>query len=296
MQKTNCFRSLGLLIAFLSSGCVTQSYTTKSGFVALPKHGFTKSAYMVCNPTGDYGQSIATPPSQASATCFVSNPELHRSEMFAPLDGFRMVGMLVADVPMPAPYASTENNAVATLSDTFWRNKSNTECILGTHLKMENVPLADGSFWEVNDIARAGFAGKEIEVAYFYKPHNQDEGGNTEMLFRVGRTFTSVVADKTGVLPTIKDAPLANTPISKINAAAISENWVNFTTDVSFKDMDKSTRQMTSMFYIKYPCDGRDVVEKEGAIRLRTTGQNGQPLMEVIVPGLVPVDAEVDRF
>lgn len=269
---------------------------TGGGFVALPKQGFSDTAYMVCNPTGDYGRGIATVPDQATSACFISTLQLNQSENFAPVDGFKMVGMLVADVPMPAPYANEKNNAVATLTDTFWRNESKTECILGTHLKMENVPLADGSFWEVNDIARGGFAGKEIEVAYFYKPHSQEVGGNTEMLFRVGRTHTSVAADKTGLLPTTKNAPPANTPISKRNAAAVSENWVNFTTDVSFKDVDGSTRQMTSMFYIKYPCDARDVVEKEGAIRLRTTGQSGQPILEVIVPGLVPVDADVNRF
>lgn len=269
---------------------------TSGGFVVLPKQGFSDTAYMVCNPTGDYGRGIATAPDHRSSYCFISAPELYKSEMFAPLEGFKMVGMLVADVAMPAPYANKENNAVATLSDTFWRNEAKTECILGTHLKMENVPLADGGFWEVNDIARAGFAGKEIEVAYFYKPHTQEVGGNTEMLFRVGRTHTSVAADKTGVLPTTKNAPPRGVPISKINAAAVSENWVNFTTDVSFKDIDGSTRQMTSMFYIKYPCDERDVVEKEGAMRLRTTGQNGQPILEVVVPGLIPVDAEVDRF
>lgn len=283
-----------LLGLFLSNANAADQVNV--GFVALPKQGFPESAYRVCNPSGDFGRSVASPPEQTSSACFVSTPQLYQSENFAPVEGFKMVGMLSADVPMLPQYASKENNSVAILTDTFWRNEAKTECILGTHLKMENVPLADGSFWEVNDIARAGFAGKDIEVAYFYKPHTQDVGGNTEMLFRVGRTHTSVATAKMGMLPTTKNAPPANTPISQMNAAAVSENWVNFTTDVSFKDLDGSTRQMTSMFYIKYPCDGRDVVEKAGAMRLRTTGQNGQPLMEVIVPGLVPVDAEVERF
>lgn len=269
---------------------------TDSGFIVLPKQGFPDSAYTVCNATGDYGRGVAAVVDQTLSNCFVSTSQLYKSEMFAPVEGFKMVGMLVADVAMPAPYANHENNAVATLSDTFWRNEAKTECILGTHLKMENVPLADGSYWEVNDIARAGFAGKDIEVAYFYKPHTQEIGGNTEVLFRVGRTHTSVATDNVRMLPTTKNAPPADTSINKGNAAAVSENWVNFTTDVSFKDADGSTRQMTSMFYIKYPCDSRDVVEKEGAMRLRATGQSGQPILEVIVPGLVPVDSEVDRF
>lgn len=267
-----------------------------TGFVRLPKNGFANSAYMVCNPSGDYGRGVAVSPDKVSTACFVSIPKLYESENFAPIEGFRMVGMLSADVAMPEQYASKVNNAVATLTDTFWRNEDKTECILGTHLKMEDVPLADGTYWEVNDIARAGFAGKEIEVAYFYRPHTQDVGGNTEMLFRVGRTFTSVASDKSGNLPSKVNAPESNTPISKTNAAAVSENWVDFTTDVSFKDMDGTTRQMTSMFYIKYPCDARDVVEKENAVRLRATGQNGQPVFEVAVPGLVPIDAEVNHF
>lgn len=269
----------------------------ESGFVNLPKTGFMDSAYMVCNATGEYGKGVATPPQEMqNKSCFVSTPELYKSENFAPISGFKMVGMMISDVAMPKPHASELNNAVAVITDTFWRNESKTECILGTHLYMQDVPLADGTYWEVNDIARAGFAGMDVDVAYFYKPHTEALGGNTEVLFRVGRTFTSVPTHHEKSLPSIKGAPSTNIAIGKMNVAAVSENWVDFTTDVSFQDKDGSTRHMTSMFYIKYACDARDVVSKDGAIRFRTTGQNGQKLLEISVPGLVPVDAVVDMY
>jgi hypothetical protein len=269
----------------------------KPGFVKLPKEGFEHSAYIQCNPTGDYGKSVSKSPQDIeNKACFVTTAELEKSENFAPIPGFKMVGMQISDVAMPKPYASEQNNAVAVVTDTFWRNESKTECILGTHLYMQDVPLADGSYWEVNDVARSGFAGMDVEIAYFYKPHSKEVGGNTEVLFRAGRTFTSVATDKITGLPSLKNAPASNMAISKNNSAAVSENWVNFTTDVSYKDIDGNTRHMTSMFYIKYPCDARNVVSKDGAIRFRTTGQNNKQLLEIDAPGLVPVDAVVEKF
>lgn len=267
------------------------------GFVPLPIEANAQSAYVLCNPTGDYGLSLSSAPTEVSQNaCAVSNADILKSPLKAPLDGFRLVGMLVSDVEMLKPDAG-ENAAVAVLTDAIWRNKENTECILGTHLQMKDAPLANKQYWEVNDIARGGFASKDVAIAYFYKRAAAEIGGNTEVLFRAGRTFTSVktvLDDKQ--LPSTKNAPPANAAISENNAAAISENWVDFTTDLSFRDLDGSTSEISSIFYIKYACNAQDPVSKPDAIRFRTTGQGAQKAQEITAPGLVPVDAVVDKF
>lgn len=283
------------LIGFL---CCTASINVfaETGFVTLPRGGDAKSAYVQCNPTGKLGVANAiTPQDATNDACSVTSKALVRSPTTAPIEGFRLVGVMVSDVPMPAPYSGKES-AVAVLTDAIWRNKENTECILGTHLQMKDSPLSDGTYWAVNDIARAGFSGGDVAIAYFYKPHSLDEGGNTEVLFRVGRTFTSIANAVEDALPTTQSAPPANTAFSNSNTAAISENWVNFTTDVSFKDSDVSTRGVSSILYIKYGCDARDPISKPNAIHLRTTMQNGQKQLDIAVPGLVPIDAVVDLY
>jgi hypothetical protein len=162
---------------------------------------------------------------------------------------------------------------------------------------MKESKLANGQQWEINDIVRGGFAGRPVAIAYFFKSETNKDYGLPEVLFRVGRTFTSVPHGKSDIdLPTIKDAPAANKAISSNQAAAVSENWVNFTTDINYADPDGITRKMTPMLYIKTTCEAEQPVEKEGAIRLRTTGQNGQTLLEIDVPGLVPAGAEVNQY
>lgn len=291
MKWTGIFQTVVISILF---GTPTSLFA-KTGFVDLPHSGDMPSAYVICNTTGEYGLANSSPPVEGNDTCSITSPELIKSALNAPLDGFNLVGVMVSDVAMPAPYAG-QDNAVAVLSEAIWRNEENTQCILATHLHMKDSPLANGAYWEVTDIARSGFAGKDVAIAYFYKPHSDEIGGNTEVLFRAGRTFTSVPTIAGSPLPTTKNAPPANTAISSENAAALSENWVNFTTDVSFKDTDASTRAISSIFYIRYTCDARDPVSQPNAIRLRTTMQNGQKPHDLAVPGLVPANAIVEQF
>lgn len=272
------------------------SLFAKAGFVGLPNAGDATSVYVLCNPTGEHGFADASPPNDKNNTCSITTEELISSPLNAPLKDFRLVGMLVSDVPMPARFAG-KDSAVAVLSEAIWRNKDNTECILGTHLEMKDAPLSNGQYWEINDIARTGFAGKEIAIAYFYKPHSEVLGGNTEVLFRAGRTYTSVKNSINGAsLPTTKNAPSANVAISENNSAGYSDNWVDFTTDLSFKDMDGITRAISSIFYIKYPCDGRDPVTQPNAIHLRYTGKSEIFPKEIAVPGLVPVGGVVEQY
>lgn len=290
-------RLIDCVLAAFICGMSSANVFAQSGFVALPKIANVQSAYVLCNPTGEYGVSVANVPNEdKNNACAVSTPALLASPLNAPLDGFRLVGMMVSDVEMPKADVG-QHPDMAVLTDAIWRNKENTECILGTHLQMKDSPLANGQYWEVNDIARAGFAGRDVSIAYYYKLPSAEIGGGTEVLFRAGRTFTSVKTNANQkVLPSVEGAPASNTPINEKNAAAFSENWINFTTDLSFKDQDDVTRRNSSIFYIKYPCDAQDPVSKPEAIRFRTTGQSGQKPIEIGAPGLVPVDATVDKF
>ncbi|PPC88744.1 MAG: hypothetical protein CTY37_00050 [Methylotenera sp.] len=285
-----------VLVGFLC-GIASANVNAQMGFVALPKVGNVQSAYVLCNPTGEYGLSAASVPNEvANNACAVSNPELLASPTNAPLDGFRLVGMLVSDVEMPKPEVG-QHPDVAVLTDAIWRNKENTECILGTHLQMKDSPLNNGQYWEVNDIARAGFAGRDVAIAYYHKLPSAEIGGGAEVLFRAGRTFTSVkTSPDYKTLPATQTAPAASLPVNEKNTAAVSDNWVDFTTDLSFKDLDGVTRKNSSIFYIKYPCDAQDPVSKPGAVRFRTSGQNGQPPKEIAAPGLVPIDGAVEQY
>lgn len=266
---------------------------TKQGFVSLPKEGFVNSAYALCNTTGDFGLNRSVVTSTTNNTCKVSSDKLLESPMNAPLEGFTMVGMISRGIAMPAPYAGAVDE-VATLTDTIWRNADKTECIYGTHLLMKPNPLADGQMWEVNDIARGGFAGRPVEVAYFLKPEPHAEYGLPQAVFRVGRTFTSVKHAKDDMdLPALKNAPASSIAITEIQAASVHDNWVDFTTDINAKDPDGTTRVMSSMLYIKTTCSDYAPVEVENAIRLRTTGQNGQHKLEISVPGLAPPSAVI---
>lgn len=265
------------------------------GFVDLPVSG--ESAYVACNGSGDYGRKPAELPSPDNQNrCAVISEDLMKSPLNSPLSGFRLIGVQVGDVEINKD-KSGPDAAVARLSEAIWRNAENTECVLATQLEMRDAALANGEYFEVNDIAHAGFAKRDIAIGYFHKAHSNDEGGGTEVLFRAGRAFTSARTETNGrSLPSSKNAPPVDISFSSNGAAAISENWVIFTTDVSFKDMDEVTRRHSSIFYIKYSCDSRDPISTAGAIRLRSMGKNVQEQFELSIPGLIPADGNVELF
>ncbi len=251
------------------------------------------SAYVLCNGTGDFGRSTAVLPDAATNNaCAVMNERLVKSPLNSPIDEFKLVGVQVGDVEMRADI-SGKNTVVARVSEAIWRNEEKTECILATQLEMDDAPLADGDYFEINDIARAGFANKKVAIAYFHKPHSGETGGNTEVLFRAGRTFTSVPTEKQQSLPSLVNDN-NKPPISTQNSAGFHSNWVDFTTDISFKDNDGVTRAISSIFYIKYDCDARDPISVPNAIRLRSTGQN--KTYELPISGLIPADGSVELF
>lgn len=271
MLKIKYLKLMALLALCLPLIC-------QAGFVDLKPS--KASAYVACNATGAFGLKESTAPDMAqqkNTACAVNSELLLTSPMNAPLAGFNMVGMISRGVAPPAPEGN-DSEEFATLTDTIWWNKDTKECIFGTHILMKEPKLSHGEQWEINDIVRGGFSGRPVSVAYFMNPNPNASYGMPEALYRVGRSMTSVKQ------PGLPD----------LNAAPYHDGWVDFTTDVNFADPDGTTRKMTSMLYIKSHCDGKEPDEKEGAIRLRTTGQNGQKAFEVVLPGLVPAGASLD--
>jgi hypothetical protein len=269
--KIKSFKLIPLLGICLSLTCHAE-------FVDLQANKI--SAYVACNSTGEFGLKESVAPDtekNTNSSCAVVNDLLLASPMNAPLAGFNMVGMISRGIAPPAPEGN-DSEEFATLTDTIWWNKDTKECIFGTHVLMKEPKLSNGEQWEINDIVRGGFVGRPVSVAYFMNPNPNASYGMPEALYRAGRSMTSV-----------KQAGLPD-----LNTAPYDDGWVDFTTDVNFADPDGTTRKMTAMLYIKSHCDSKEPEEKEGAIRLRTTGQNGQKTLEVVVPGLVPAGASLN--
>jgi hypothetical protein len=277
---------------FSANAVVTES---QIGFVSLPDAGKAGSAYVTCDTSSNFGLSEKSVTHNIPGPCSISSAKLIESPMNAPISEFTLVGIISRGVPIPEPYAAPGNDEFATLTDTIWHNEATKECIFGTHVLMKDQTLANGKRWEINDIVRGGFAGRPVQIAYFVRPTPSHDYGMPETLFRVGRTYTSVPYGKsTSNLPPLKEATGPNKAISKTQVAAFNENWVDFTTDISFDDADGVTRKMTSMLYIKTTCEQREPEEKECAIRLRTTSGTEKDWLEIDVPGLVPAGASVN--
>lgn len=269
--------------------------TGQPGFVSLPITGSTGSAYVSCDTNNEFGLKESSVKDSTANHCAINNTKLIESPMNAPLEGFTLVGIISRGVPIPEPFAAAGGEEFATLTDTVWHNNDTKECIFGTHILMKDKILANGQRWEINDIVRGGFAGRPVAIAYFMKPQPSKDYGMPESLFRAGRTYTSVPFLKDSkALPDLQAETAYPKSISKDQSAAINDNWVDFTTDISFEDTDGVTRKMTSMLYIKTTCEQRQPEEKDGAIRLRTTAGNTKDWLEIDVPGLVPAGASVN--
>jgi len=273
---------------------------SQSGFVNLPAMGNTNSAYVLCDISTNFKmneQNSINSNKSSLGQCEVNDDKLVASPMHAPIDGFTLVGIISRGVPIPEPYAAVGGEEFATLTDTVWHNNDTKECIFGTHILMKNQTLANGKRWKINDITRGGFAGRPVAIAYYMKPKPSKDYGMSDSLFRAGRTYTSVPYDKNGfTLPALQDSTAAKKAISKNQSAAVNDNWVDFTTNVSFDDESGATKKMTSMLYIKTSCEQRQPEEKDGAIRLRTTVGKSEEWLEIDVPGLVPFGATIDKY
>ena len=283
------YRASALLLGILPN------FSMAEGFVDLPINGFPDSAYTSCNATGDFGRTLSIMPTKDSnnnCAIFVPSNNIFRLPR---TEGFYFKKAQVRAITMPASHAGIDPN-VGTLTDMVWRNVANDQCIYGALLHINDVQFSNGQHWEVNDVTRGGFEGKEAAAAYYFAYHPKGIR-STESVFRIGRTHTSVrhsIGDSD--LPSKNDAPAPETAITYSQKAAVSANWVNFTTDLNAKDPDGISFPDGSLMYVKTSCTADPPAEFADAIRLRTTGQNGQEPLEIRIPGFAPSGASMNVY
>lgn len=209
-------------------------------------------------------------------------------------------------------YTNNTNVTVGEVTEYVWMNSAGTSCIYGMKVNNFNVDynkLQSGNqYFEINDVARGGFAGLTVTAGYSTIPTV------AEPVYRIGRAFTSVQHRATGYVaqpltglgsyPSINGVNSWPTPSGHPTAteqqADIHTNWIDFTTDVNWKDDDGSTSAASGMMYVKTSCsypsgkEPDDYVDNN-AIRLRQTfqelsgdGVTENWFIEVSVPGYIP--------
>ncbi|CAG0996177.1 hypothetical protein MTYP_02570 [Methylophilaceae bacterium] len=280
------------------------------GFVSLPASGFPieggTSAYTLCNPTGNFGVGLvikAKPGANDQCAVFPAN------EIASPLPGFKPLTVGVQRIVMNNALTGGRDVSVGNVTEFVWRNAEKTECIYGVKVMTTpnsnadyNAALPGKQYFKVNDLARGGFSGLPVEVAYSSIP------AVAKPLYRVGRTFTSVQyrgtakAPAPGYLAQPPSTPAYSLAINGIDSEALSiplqaqqsaspdDNWVNFTTYITAFDEDGSTSTASGMFYVKSACSAELPAVLPDAIRLR---QTVAPFIELGVPGFVPPGGKV---
>lgn len=274
-------KNTSLAVAMLGALAASSS-ATATGLVTLPATGFTvpggTSAYATCNLTGDFGSLTSVPPTfapngGANNICAVpgSNP---------PVSGYSLVVSTPRNIRI-------NNLTIGSVTDQVWRNAAGTSCIYAAKVRLNNVdynPSAGGTqYYEINDFKRAGFRNRG-PVSAGYNFTTRGGAASDEVLFRVGLTYTSVahVAGSSNAQPLTSVAP-------------ISDNWVDFTSDVNYQDPDGSSMRDSSWFYVQSGCTSATPTAVTGALRFRQTGQEGQPVLEISVDGYAPAGANTNQ-
>lgn len=306
-----------LKLAVISAISVAYSQVLAAGFEALPKttpitiSGGT-TAYITCNPTGDFGSgsAVKNPTSSPNDTCYISPAP--STDLTSPVSGFSLVASANRTVTLNNTYSGGTNKNIGTVLDVVWRNSAQTECIYGTKFTATttdyNTLNTGNQYFEANGVARGGFVDsssgtpRDVSVAY------SRSSATADVVYRAGRTFTSVqhrTGDVSrpltglGANPSIngKDSNSGNATAAQ-QLADLNDNWVEFTTDVNARDDDGSTNASSAMFYVRTSCTSAAPTAVANAIRLRQTFQEqstdgsnppaDQRFIEVSVTGYVP--------
>lgn len=315
----------------LSALATTPILVMALGFESLPTTGFSVTGtgagthqptggttpHKICNPTGNYG-SLSTgalaPTTTTNNVCaIVPKPA---SILTSPVTGFSLIASASRQVFMNNTLTGGSPIQVGTLQDVVFRNTAGTECIYGAQLSLTNVDYdttrPGTQTFEVNGIARAGFSSAgTVSAAY------SQILANSDVVYRVGRTFTSVqhraVSLGSGTFaPGYYDLPLTPGSTASVNGqnvsalgvpsaaeqtANIDTNWVDFTTDVNSVDDDGSTRPFSPAVYVRAACTTSAPVTTANAIRLRQAWQEqgtNQEFIEVRVDGYLPAGANAN--
>jgi hypothetical protein len=255
-----------------------------TGFVALSEEGFDVeegglSAYTLCNLTGEFGsdEEGSIPPTfepngGANNTCAI--PKIP--------DGYKQIKNARRPIVLNGfnrrfrPVKIT----IGFVTDRVWRNEAESSCIYGAKVRLNNVDadriVPGKQFFEINDILRGGVEGRAPEIAYWFTS-NADE-----VVYRAGLTSTSLVFEpesESEAQPLLDDAP-------------IDENWVDFSTDLNYRDDDGSSYRDSPWLLVKTACAAdENPVVLPGALKFRQMGQEGQPLITIEVKGFAPAGA-----
>lgn len=311
-------KNMTLKLAVLSTLSCLASGQAMADFENLPAAGVSvgsdTSPYILCNPTGKFGSGsgadVPVRPSSTADECAV----VPTNDLFAPdsnftgADRFPKVSNTV-DIVMNNTYTNNTDVTVGILRDYVWRRStggSTYQCIYGMKVTMNgndyNLTEAGTQNFEINDMARSGWSGKTIDIAYSTVP------ANASPTYRAGRTYTAVQhRDAAGFVdqpitglgssPAINgvNAAPGTAPTSAQQKADLDADWVDFTTDVNYKDDDGSTNPASGMQYIRTSCSGTNPSVVSGVISLRQTYQENSgdgitpnPFIEVEVEGYEP--------
>ena len=278
--------------------------------------GSDTSPYILCNPTGNCGSGSGpdkpVQPTSTADKCAV----VPSFEIIAPDSNFSgasqyPVATLSTPIKMNNSYTNNTDVTIGTLTEYIWRRStggSSYECIYGMKAVLTNADYnlnATGTQnFEINDMARKGWSGKTIDIAYSTVPTIASP------TYRAGRTFTAVQhRDQAGYVaqpltglgssPAINGVNTWPTPSGEPTAAQqqadLDANWVNFTTDANYKDDDGSTAAASGFQYVRTSCSGTSFSKASDAISLRQTfqelngdGVSDNPFIEVQVEGYLP--------
>jgi hypothetical protein len=246
------------------------------------------SAYILCNPTGAMGTgggaNAPVKPTSIADACAL----MPATPTTVPDSSY--TGLNAIPIASSVRYITLGSVNLGTVREYVWRKpvSSGYECIYATQVNM------DVAGFVVKDVARKGFAGKTMDVAYSSKPTV------AQPVYRIGRTFTSVQYRNEsgfvtqpltglGLQPAINGIDIFPTPSGHPTASEqksdIDTDWVDFTTTVT-NDSEYSDRpKSSSTFYVRTTCNSGSLTTATDAIRLR---QTGAAFTEISVTGFLP--------
>lgn len=166
-------------------------------------------------------------------------------------------------------------SVIGTYSDRVWRRNGSNEYVFGMRLNMNTntwtppagqCPDTTPTYFEVNDMFRAGFSGiSNVRVAYKL-PDNAEEGA-----WVAGRTRQGVNE--------YPDSPYGLDP-------ARNNNWVNFRTDVGVADPDGVSRAASAWMLVRFTTTRTvSTTQVANTIRLWQGGEEDQCGFEILLPG-----------
>lgn len=283
------YRVMQSFLIAVSSTWVTLSW---ADWTNLPTTGVSASggtsAYILCNPTGAMGTGggITAPvkPTSIADACAL----IPATQYTVPDSSY--TGLNAIPIASATRTITLNSVNIGEAREYVWRKpvSSGYECIYTTQINMNVAGFV------VKDVARKGFAGKTLDVAYSSKPTV------AQPVYRIGRTFTSVQYRNEsgfvtqpltglGLQPAINGIDIFPTPSGHPTAseqqADIDTDWVDFTTTVTYNTEYSDRPRSSSTFYVRTTCNSGSLTTAADAIRLR---QTGGAFKEIFVTGFLP--------